>query len=252
MRWDDRRVKLSHLPLQGWWDRTESYLSSAINNGQNTDSLYGEGFGSRQAMHRDILDEYIELALQHPVEKKAVMIGGLPASGKSRYLATHCKDYAVVSSDFFKEVLIERGLVPDVDNVTPLETGALCHAESAWLAKKFFFELMELEVNIALDFTMNFPDSVSGRVQPMKKRGYFIEGILLDITKVEAKKRVVSRHLDGVINFLGGEGLGGRFVPLDYINGCTPKECFEGIKTLFHKAYRYNAKGVKPVLEGSW
>ena len=252
MRWDDRRVKLSHLPLQGWWDRTETYVNSAINQGNSTDNLYGEEFKPRAKMHRDILDEYIELALEHPVQGKAVMIGGLPSSGKSRYLATHCKDYAVVSPDFFKGVLIERGLVPDIDNVTPLETSALCHVESAWLAKKFFYELIHIGVNVALDFTMNFTDSVSSRVTAMKEQGYFTEGILLDITKSESIKRTVDRHLAGVIEFLEGEGLGGRYVPVGYIKQCTPKDCFGATKHFFHKSYLYNANGVKPVLEDSW
>jgi len=252
MRWDDRREKLSSLPLVGWWDRTEFALQAAFNAGKSTDSIYGEEFQGRQKIHRHILDEQIELALQHPTDKQSVIIGGLPSSGKTRYLDLHCPDYAVVSSDLFKQILIERDLVPDVENVTPLETGSLCHNESAWLAKKFLFELIELGVNIAVDMTLNYPDSVAGRVKAMKQRGYFTELIFLDITKTESKKRVVDRHLDGVINFLDGQGLGGRFVPLKYINASTSKDCFDCTRNLFHKSYHFNANGVKPVLQEKW
>jgi hypothetical protein len=252
MRWDDRREKLFNHPLDGWWDRTDVAIQKAINCGKSTDQIYGDEFSKRKKVHRDILDEYVELALQHPIDKKAVIIGGLPSSGKTRYLELHCPDYAVVSSDMFKEILIERELVPDIETVTPLETGALCHAESAWLAKQFFFELIQLDVNIALDSTMNYPESIANRVKPMNKRGYFTEAICLDITKDESKKRVVDRHLDGVIRFLHGEGLGGRFLPLSYIKSSTPRQCFDLTKFLFQKSYLYNAAGVKPVLEGSW
>lgn len=252
MRWDDRRAKLSHLPLEGWWDRTASYVNKAINNGDSTENLYGDEFKPRQKIHRDIIDEYIELALAHPVEKRSVVIGGLPSSGKSRYLDTHCKDYAVVSPDFFKQVLVERGLVPDIDNVTPLETGSLCHMESSILAKKFFYELIQIGVNVALDFSMNYPDSVAKRVKPMKDLGYFTECILLDITKAESVKRTVDRHLCGVVEFLDGDGLGGRYVPIEYIKQCSAKECFGQARSFFHKSYLYNAGGIKPVLEASW
>jgi Zeta toxin len=252
MRWDDRRLKLAHLPLEGWWDRTDNAITQALNSGYNTDTIYGEEFKPRAKVHRDILDEYIELALEHPVDKKSVIIGGLPSAGKSRYLATHCKDYAVVSPDFFKEVLIERELVPDVDGVTPLETGSLCHMESALLAKKFFYELIQIGVNVALDFTMNFPESVKSRVTSMKQVGYYTEAIFLDINKNESAKRTKDRHLCGVLEFLGGEGLGGRYVPLGYIKNCTSKECFDGTRKYFHKAYLYDATGAKPMLVGSW
>lgn len=252
MRWDKKREKLSDLPLEGWWDRTEACLNDAVNQGLSTETLYGDHFNSRASIHRDILDEYIELALQHPLESKGMIIGGLPASGKSTYLSTHCKDYAVVSPDFFKEVLIDRELVPDVD-ITPLETGSLCHAESAWLAKKYFFELIELGVNVALDFTMNYPDSVVGRVKSMKGKGYFTEAILLKITKKTSIERARYRHTKGVVEFLeDGEGLGGRFVPISYIKGCTPQECFNYTKHYFHKSYVYDTAGDKPVLEYSW
>ena len=252
MRWDDRRVKLADLPLKGWWDRTESAINDAFAQGNSTDQIYGGEFKSRAKVHRDILDEYIELALEHPVDRRAVLIGGLPSAGKSRYLATHCQDFAVVSPDFFKEVLIERGLVPDIDSVTPMETGSLCHQESSLLAKKFFFDLIQIGVNVALDFTMNFPDSVTSRVKPMKKQGYFTECIFLDIKKTESIKRTLDRHLCGVMEFLAGEGLGGRYVPVPYIKKSVPDECFNTVRGYFHKAYRYDASGVKPVLEDSW
>lgn len=252
MRFDDRRAALSQFPLKGWWGRTEVCVNEALEKGQSTETLYGGEFKSRQKLHRQIIDEYIELALQHPTESKSVIVGGLPASGKSTYLATHCKDYAVVSPDFFKQVLIDRELVPDIEAITPLETGALCHDESSLIAREFFFELLGLGINVALDFTMNYPESVSKRVKPLKKRGYFTEAILLDIPKNVSQIRVKKRHSTGVSDFLDGEGLGGRYVPLGYIKSSAPVECFHATKGLFDKSYWYNTSGPKPTLVQSW
>lgn len=240
------------MPLEGWWDRTGTAITEALSKGMSTDHLYGEEFKSRKPIHRDIVDEYLELALQHPTGHKAVMLGGLPASGKSTFIEENYSDCAIVSPDFFKGVLIDRELVPDIETVTPLETGSLCHAESAWIAKQFFFELIELGINVAMDFTMNFPDSVVKRVKPLKANGYQTEMVLLKISKLESAKRTKKRHQIGVMSFLDGFGLGGRYVPDDYINGCTPVQCFNATKSLFHGYSIYDTSGEKPKLEKSW
>lgn len=249
---DERRTQLAQFPLQGWWERADSCLNKALKNGKATEALYGEDFKVRQALHQDIIDEYIELALQYPTDNKGVIIGGLPSSGKSLYVATHCPDYAVVSPDIFKEILIERELVPDIETVTPMETGSLCHMESSRLAKQFFFELIALGVNVVLDFTMNYSDSVVKRVTAMKDLGYFTESILMNIPKTASISRTQDRHLNGVISFLEGEGLGGRYVPIGYINNSTPDNCFVETRKWFHKSYVYDATGTKPVLDKSW
>jgi hypothetical protein len=185
----------------------------------------------RQAIHDQILNEIVEAitAAGMPRDRQAIFMGGLPGAGKTFLLtkgaakelgvvpwdledgftppegATH----VAVNADWFKLRLIELGLNPGIDGLTPMEEASYMHEESSHLGKRLERRLAEEGFNIAFDGTMGSEGSVRKKLRLLEDSGYDKPDLLFaDVTPEESAASAEARYIDGIASDVGG-----RLVP---------------------------------------
>lgn len=163
-----------------------------------------------------------------PNEGKAVMMGGLGGSGKgfvqgqSQYGLSN-KHYLVVNPDDVKEAMAERGMIPHVDGLSPMEASTLVHEEAGDIAKRLAERAYAQKKNVIWDITMSGDDSVQRRIQDMRKAGYGnVDGVFMDADAGTARQRAIDRHRRGEQAFRNGQGQGGRWLPSWISQGNSP------------------------------
>ena len=167
-----------------------------------------------------------------PQESRAVILGGVPGSGKSTtaedregaFAAAKLGDmneWVVVNPDDFKKLLIERGEIPKIDGLSPMETAPLFHSLSSEMSHMFGRALMAEGYNVVLDITMRGkPDEKTGKV-PVEEEvemltglNYSVDSVFVDLPVEVALKRQKARHLEGLNALRRGDSpIGGRVVP---------------------------------------
>lgn len=201
----------------------------------------------RSKIHEEILSEVIEKYKSVPSDRKVVFSAGLPGAGKTTVLTQYenldINTWATVSSDDFKEMLAERGLVPEIEGLTPMEASTLVHEESSYLADELLKRLGVQGKNIIYDFTCKSEDSTMVRINKLKEYNYEttdMQFVFVDIPIDTAKERAKSRYREGlnkgVINshrnaeliYEGRDNeqnktMGGRYLPESIIDESKPR-----------------------------
>ncbi len=228
-------------------------LEDAYSSGLRTDILHAVGpdhqewSPERIRIHKAILDEKWELAAEIPCDHQAIIAGGLGGSGKSTVLRLHGEaadkpKFLTVDPDKFKQDLAERGLIPEVHGLSPMEASSLAHEESSYLAKQLALRARSEGKNIIWDVTMSSFESASQRIHELREAGYDrIDGVFVDIPIETSVARSESRHRRGYDLYLAGQGVGGRLVPAEVIRaqgdpefGSINRRAFEMLKDRFN------------------
>jgi len=155
-----------------------------------------------------------------PNDHRALVAGGLPGAGKtttlSEFAGIRDGEYLVINPDDVKSLMAERGLVPKVEGLSPMEASTLVHEESSVIAKNLADRAMAEGKNIMWDITMGSPSGVESRLTSLREMGYTkIDSVFVDIPLETSMERVADRFRRGVDDYLNGAGYGGRFVPED-------------------------------------
>lgn len=224
----------------------------AIDDGLEThivhrDKINGEWNPERVKIHEEILSEVMGKYKSVPSDRKVVFSAGLPGAGKTTVLTQYenldISTWATVSSDDFKEILAERGLVPEIEGLTPMEASTLVHEESSYLADELLERLGAQGKNIIYDFTCKSEDSTMKRINNLKGHNYKtkdMQFVFVDIPIDTAKERAKNRYREGLNNGvlndhrnaeLVSEGrhgeqkktMGGRFLPEHIIDESKPE-----------------------------
>lgn len=221
-----------------WWERATHTIRN--NSHLSTEHHYigGNGAWSVKRKHKAYIESVMD-ALTVPRKGRAAIVGGPPGAGKSRMLPAlfDPSDYFVVDPDDIKDWLIESGLAPEVEGLTPRETAPLLHVESTALAKKLSEKLASERVNIIWPLTFSALDAVQNRVQFAKKNGYdgvHAAYVLVDLTT--STRRVKQRYAEGMKSFIAGEGHGGRFIDLENVSRTSGTAAFDSAKNWFDSA----------------
>jgi hypothetical protein len=190
------------------------------------------------------------------------MAGGLGGAGKSTVLADHAgidrSQYLTINPDDVKEEMARRGLVPEIEDVSPMEASDLVHEESSYLARQLALRAHADGKNLIWDITMSSRGSAERRIDDLWAAGYTrIEAVFVDIPVETSVSRAESRHRTDHDKYRAGHGLGGRFVPPEVIRGQVNNEwgslnrkTFEELRPRFDKWSRYDnsVDGRDPVL----
>lgn len=216
----------------------------------------------RDELHDSVIDDLYARSADVPCEHRAILAGGLGGAGKSTVLDEHAgidrSQYLKINPDDIKEELALRGMVPEVDGLSPMEASDLVHEESSYLARQVALRAQADGKNIIWDITMSSQPSTERRIDELRSASYTrIEGIFVDIPVETSVARADARHRQGHDEYRAGEGLGGRFVPAEVIRGqADPKwgslnrKTFETVKSKFDRwsLYDNSVDGGVPVL----
>lgn len=199
-------------------------LDWARRHGLQTHRLYTidsdkrEWSAERNRLQGEIVSEMYEHAKDVPCDQQAIIAGGLGGAGKTTILTEYANidlsNYLIVNPDDIKEQMARRGMIPEVNGLSPMEASDLAHEESSYIAKRLAMRAMTDGKNLIWDITMSSEDSTKERIDNLRSSGYNnIEGLFVDISIETSVRRIDARHREGHDRYRSGSGLGGRFVP---------------------------------------
>lgn len=197
-----------------------------------------ERLAVHDAIIRDLLASYAGV----PKERKAIVLAGPPAAGKSTVIKIHGQqfgvestvdakgnvtptNYATVNPDDLKAALTRYAGVPEdyrAAGLGPNETAALLHNESSDLSKRLQSALTIRGHNLIIDGTFaGSTEKQLAKVDRLRADGYTVSGVLVDGDVEQSLAQAGQRHLaDRLPTQLDSGGpLQGRYVPLNLIEG---------------------------------
>lgn len=214
-------------------------VQAHLDDGKSTDKLYYNDetqswTPERTKVHQEILSELMEKYKNVPCDKRVVFSAGLPGAGKTTVLKEYEKmnpdEWAIVSADDIKEMLAEKGFIPEIEGLAPMECSTLVHEESSMLAKTLINQLSKSGKNVVYDFTCKNTVAATRIILEFQSLDYKPEDmqfVFVDISPEVAKERAKARYQRGLNQSLQENNLtplGGRFLPENVITQCIPKE----------------------------
>lgn len=205
--------------------RTTNVLYAQIENGRLVQDAKGKIVYTpeRQKQQEAVLDHFMDKYKDTPSDKKSLVSGGLGGAGKGHTLffskgidADNPKQYAVANPDDIKEEMAERGMIPKIEGTTPMDLNTLAHEEASMLTKELQRRLIKQEKNIVFDRTISKTNNIKAELEEVKRKGYEVEGVFVDVTQETSENRAGSRYtkvLDEYLVSNGHTGNGGRFLP---------------------------------------
>jgi hypothetical protein len=120
----------------------------------------------------------------------------------------------MINPDNMKEEMARRGMIPEVDGLSPMEASELAHEESSYLASQLALRAQADGKNLIWDITMSKEGSTLRRINELSSAGYTrIDGLFVEIPVETSLTRMESRHREDHEQYRAGKGLGGRYVP---------------------------------------
>lgn len=217
-------IELEHKPML---DAAEAKIAEQYKSGDTYSKHYNKETGvwspEREAQHLELLASKLAgkpAGLERPT---AILMAGLPASGKSTLVdGLDQSDYVVVNADDFKE---------DLEGYNG-SNAALFHRESAYIADLLFDSAVDRKQNIILDGTLKTSGALDdggalGKIRDLKAAGYDVDVRFVDVDVETAVDRSVMRFVTREKN--SGDG---RYVPPSFIRetGYKPRETYERAK----------------------
>ena len=250
------------------WNAHVAYVEWALGATPTTEELFKEPDGrwaaDRVRQHDALLDEYWQLyhGDSAPREGRAIIAGGVPGAGKTTVLkgqpAMQIQRYFNINPDDVKEVMVARSMIPGIAALSPMEASANAHEEASVLAKRLADRAYSQRINVVWDITMSTEASVRDRMTAMRNAGYGqIDGVFVDTPLETARSRVMQRWRRGQEMYWSGEGLGGRYVPGDFIDMSKPdrpgfssrnQQIFEELRDRFSSTVEYDSSGAEPIV----
>lgn len=203
-----------------------------------------------------------------PNEGKAIIAGGIPGAGKTTVLRNHMglgpRDYFTVSPDEVKQVMAVRGMIPEVEGMSPMDSASLVHEESSDIAKALAARAERQRKNVIWDISMSSVQAVENRVADLRANGYSeVREVFVDINPETAVKRAKSRHRRGWDAWRSYQQtgrapsrraeIGGRFMPPSIIRasaqGTTTRNYinYQSTKGLFDESEEWENNGDRPI-----
>lgn len=227
---------ISGLDLSLRHQYAERALSQAIRDGKITSKIYAssevpgmEYTKERHLAQQEIIEDVLKAHDKVPREGKAVLSGGMGGAGKTtvltRYLGMDTSQYITINPDDIKEIMAERGMIPTLRGLTPMECSTLAHQEASYISSLIMKRAIAEKRNIILDGTMASMKSMRRRTGQLRDGGYHMSAVFVDITPETSQKRATSRYQRGMSKYTTSrEGHGGRILPASVNQGNTPED----------------------------
>jgi len=215
--------------------------------GRDTDKVFdhlggvdGAYLPARAALHEQIISDYLKKISSVPKDRQAIIMAGLGGAGKSTSIrkdaakkgsvadligikfASYDKDgngvgdptnYAILNPDELKEEFARRNMIPKVDHLSPMESSTFAHEESSGLSKILASIVIAKGYNVIWDITAESAKKAMGKGDPLKLKGYDVDGVLVDVPIAQSQASAAFRHRKGQDQWNAGSGYGGRYVP---------------------------------------
>lgn len=237
--WAERAKILGELDADSG-DETTGAIHDRIDGDQWT--------AERAALHQQIIDARIAAAASVPRDREAILLGGLPGSGKTSVVTNHNglytelgidnSRYLHLDPDDLKQELLDRNAVDRVPGMTDGEHAALIHQESGHLMDRLHEEATSQGINVIVDKTMSSPPR--GEMEVLTGFGYTVRGVFVDVPVAESLVSAEKRWHRG-----------GRFIPPSYIEqsrvaGATSRnlKAFEDVASEFVDWAVVNHRGI--------
>ena len=230
------RQPIGGLDLSLRHQYAERALSQAIRDGKITSKIYAssevpgmEYTKERHLAQQEIIEDVLKAHDKVPREGKAVLSGGMGGAGKTtvltRYLGMDTSQYITINPDDIKEIMAERGMIPTLRGLTPMECSTLAHQEASYISSLIMKRAIAEKRNIILDGTMASMKSMRRRTGQLRDGGYHMSAVFVDITPETSQKRATSRYQRGMSKYTTSrEGHGGRILPASVNQGNTPED----------------------------
>lgn len=171
----------------------------------------------RSAQHDAIIGRIYEEARGVPSERRAIIAGGPSGAGKTTVLREQARidrsQYLTISPNEIKEELAQRGMMPAVEGLSPMEASDLVHNESSYIARQLALRALADGKNVIWDVQMSSVDSTGPRIDQLRAAGYArVDGMFVEAPADVSLQRVDLRHRAGEEAYRSGIGLGGRYV----------------------------------------
>jgi predicted ABC-type ATPase len=194
----------------------------ASDHQHTTDPDRQQWTAERDRIHGEIVRDIYSEASSVPCEYRAIIAGGLGGAGKSTVLSAQLgidrSQFLTINPDDIKEKIARRGLVPEIEGLSPMEASDLVHEESSIIAKQLAHRAQLDGKNLIWDITMSSQKSTQDRIDDLRSAGYSrIDAVFVDIPIETSIRRTQARHHEGHDKWRAGEGLGGRYVPPEVI-----------------------------------
>jgi hypothetical protein len=244
------------------------------------ESAFKDTYGnwSQEQLERMLVmadDLFAKVTEGKPTERKAIMLGGLPGSGKSALLGKMDAEgdidrsqWVEINPDLVKEAMIEADWYPKITGLSPGETSGFIHAQSSEMASMLERMAMKDGYNLIFDVTMNgvWTDNTINLLSAHDYQGP--DGIFIESGSDHALASIAYRHRKGLDALrtgtvqrdsnddpmdVGAVFNGGRFLPSKALPTKDTEKVnvgiFDRLKARFARWAKYNvgnAPGTKP------
>lgn len=195
-------------------------------------SLYGRVVGDsvvwcaeRRAAQRTLVRELWDVQAPTAAHgSHVVLLAGVPGAGKTTVRRNpengFTTGYVIVDPDDIAEAMVERGLAPEIDGLSPMETCPLLLGEAWEIGER----LSQLAYQQRCDVLWEIPMSVPpfARIPPLERDGYQVDASFVETPIDDARQRTLVRHRRAEEDYRNGRGHGGLLIPAAVHETCRP------------------------------
>ncbi len=195
-------------------------------------SLYGRVVGDsvvwsaeRRAAQRKVVHELWDAQVPTATRNsRVVLLAGVPGAGKTTVRRNpengFTTGYVIIDPDEIAEAMVERGLAPAIDALSPMETCPLLLEEAWEIGERLSQRAYQQRCDVLWEITLSVHPR--DRIDLLKMAGYRLHGGFVETPIDLARERTLVRHRQAEEDYRNGIGHGGLLIPSAVHEICRP------------------------------